>query len=70
MLAAARIFGRKTVDCTKFGFELNGKRNFSQLLNVSEHAVLIFIIQHVIVNCINVEIHCFLHSTIMLNKRF
>lgn len=39
MLAAARIFGRKAADCTKFGFEVNGKRNFNQLLNVSVHAV-------------------------------
>lgn len=39
MLAAARIFGRKAVGCTKLGFELNSKRNFNQLLNVSVHAV-------------------------------
>lgn len=40
MLSAARIFGRKAVDCSKFGLELNGKRNFGQLLNVSEHVFL------------------------------
>nr|AHK26790.1 heat shock 70 kDa protein cognate 5-like protein [Epicauta chinensis] len=33
MLSAARIFTRKAYDCTKFGYDVANKRNFSCLIN-------------------------------------